>query len=326
MAFELRGVSKRYEGREVVASVSLAVRSAELVSIIGPSGAGKTTLLKMIAGLLPVDGGSIDYDRRPSRENPYVLVFQDWLLFPHMSVFENVAFGLRARRRPRDEIRERVMGMLDALKISDKAASYPAALSGGQRQRVALARALVVNPAALLLDEPFANLEPSLKMETAELIRATQKRFGITTVAVTHDLPEAFAMADRIGILVEGTLEQFDTVERIYEAPATPRAASFLGPVNVIPASLAGQLGLSPREATGETILARAEGLSVHRDPEGAGTVRRVTFTGAMVSYDVALGGTVLRVHSLVNGLASGDRVSVRLVNRFSYSRSGEQE
>jgi len=326
MAFTVQQISKSFGKLDVLNDVSFAVGHGEIASIIGPSGSGKTTLLKIIAGLDSPDTGTVTFEEETSKDNPVLLVFQDNVLFPHMSVFENVAFGLRSRKKyQKQEIKSKVDEMLRYFGIDDKADQYPSRLSGGQKQRVAIARAMVINPYVLLLDEPFANLDKNLKMDTAEFIRNTQKDFGITTVSVTHDLEEAFIMSDKIGILLDGKLVQYDSVENVYLNPSSYDAARFLGPVNIIPCELLPDLSVdSPPIDDLSEVYARAEGLELCKNSEGKGVISRVCFIGSVVLYFVDFGGVNLKAYSLSSGLRTGDRVEVRLHNYFISSEEAK--
>lgn len=229
MALELRGISKRYGENSVLRNVDLSIDDGEFVSLIGPSGVGKTTLLKILAELETPDSGIIRYAEAPGLERPVIMMFQDFALFPHMTIAENVGYGLKVRGIKKKERRPKVNEILEWFGITEKAEAYPARLSAGQKQRAAIARALVIEPMVLLLDEPFANLDKNLKGETAEFIRRTQQAFGITTIMVTHDQDEAFMVSDRIGVLIGGTLRQFDCPKVISSAPADEETARFLG-------------------------------------------------------------------------------------------------
>lgn len=225
----LHEISRRFGEFSALRGITATLFEGELVSFVGPSGAGKTTLLKLLAGLDEPTGGTIERKDKITRDHPAILVFQDYLLFPHMSVFDNVAFGLRSRRRhlrlARSEIRERVCRYLSQLGIHDKAEAWPAQLSGGQKQRVALARALVMEPGLLLLDEPLANLDKNLKRETARFIRSLQQELHVTTVIVSHDLEEAGEISDRVGVIIDGCLHQLAPLTEIRRNPVDREVA-----------------------------------------------------------------------------------------------------
>ncbi len=232
----LRGLTKAYPGspRPAVSGLDLEVRAGELVALLGPSGCGKTTTLKMIAGLLAPSSGEVLFDGEPvtgirPEKRQAVMVFQNTLLFPTMTVADNIAFGLRMRRVNREEAAERVGEMAALMQLRGLESRRPAELSGGQKQRVALARALVVRPRVLLLDEPLSSLDAYLREEMRELILTTQRAAGVTTIFVTHDQQEAVLLADRVALMFDGQLQQFSEPRRFYERPATRRIALFFG-------------------------------------------------------------------------------------------------
>lgn len=225
-------LSKRYGETPVVRSLNIEVASGEMVALLGPSGCGKTTTMRMIAGLLPPDTGDIRFDGRsvlktPAERRGAVMVFQKHLLFPHLSIVENVAFGLKMRGVAARTRRQQAEAMLEHVRLAGLGSRRPHELSGGQQQRVALARALVVNPDVLLLDEPLSNLDANLRVEMRQLIRSLQQEFGITTIFVTHDQEEAVMLADRIALMMEGELLQFDTPRAFYTRPQTQAVARF---------------------------------------------------------------------------------------------------
>ncbi len=242
MSIEVRNLRKVFGNFVALDDVSLQVPGGELVALLGPSGSGKTTLLRIIAGLEPADAGSIhfhgeDATDQPVRERQVGFVFQHYALFRHMSVFENVAFGLRVRpRRVRPsekEVQETVMGLLSLVQLDVLAKRRPSELSGGQRQRVALARALAVKPKVLLLDEPFGALDAKVRKELRRWLRRLHEEVHVTSVFVTHDQEEALEVSDRVVIMNQGRVEQSGTPEDVYERPATPFVYGFLGDVNL---------------------------------------------------------------------------------------------
>src|SRR5438067_13784407 len=235
----LDGVSKAYGGTLAVRDFSLAIPNGELVALLGPSGCGKTTTLRMIAGFILPSAGEIRIGGRDvTAEPPYRrstgMVFQGYALFPHMSVTQNVAFGLEMRGLPRPQIAERVGDALRLVRLSGFEPRYPRELSGGQQQRVALARALVINPDVLLLDEPLSNLDAKLRQEVRLEIRQLEKKLGLTTVMVTHDQEEALTMADRLVVMSEGRVQQIGSQRDLYERPAEKFVAGFVGRTNFL--------------------------------------------------------------------------------------------
>jgi ABC-type Fe3+/spermidine/putrescine transport system ATPase subunit len=245
----LTGLTKHYPGAAAPAlqDLSLLVPAGHLTALLGPSGCGKTTALQLIAGLIPPTAGSIAFDGAPVLHLPperrgAVMMFQNHLLFPTMTVAENVGFGLRMRGHPRAEIASRVAEMLELVQLPDLGTRRPVELSGGQSQRVALARALIVRPRVLLLDEPLSSLDPHLRGEMRDLIRSIQRETAITTILVTHDQEEAVAMADSVALLLGGRLRQHDAPEAFYRRPADAGVVGFFGGVNLIPGrSVAGR-------------------------------------------------------------------------------------
>ncbi len=235
----LRDVTKRFGNVDAVSGVSAGIPSGQFFSILGPSGCGKTTLLRMIAGFESVSSGTILLDGkdittvRPEARG-IGMVFQNYALFPHMTVFGNIAFGLEAKHIPSDDIRKKVESVLDAVRLRDKADAPVPLLSGGEQQRVAVARALVLEPALLLFDEPLSNLDVTLRLQTREEIRSLQRKTGITTVYVTHDQAEAMSLSDRVAVMRAGKFEQVGAPADVYEAPVSPFVAGFVGGGNLI--------------------------------------------------------------------------------------------
>jgi putative spermidine/putrescine transport system ATP-binding protein len=231
------GISKHLGGAEVVSDLSLTVPRGQLVCLLGPSGCGKTTTLRMIAGFLRPDIGRITIDgadvtELPPEDRPTAMVFQNYALWPHMTVFKNVAFGLRLRRVSKREVNDRVMAVLKLVNLERARDRHPTQLSGGEQQRVALARAIVLEPKLLLLDEPLSNLDAKLRVVVREEIREIQQRLGIAMVFVTHDQDEALSIADRVAVMSGGRIEQFAGPETLYARPETSFVAGFVGSMN----------------------------------------------------------------------------------------------
>jgi spermidine/putrescine ABC transporter ATP-binding subunit len=245
-AVRVENVSVAYGRVEALRAVSLEVRPGEMVALLGPSGCGKTTLLRTIAGFLPHTGevyiGAARATRVPSHRRNIGMVFQDYALFPHMTVADNVGFGLRMRRLPRPETVERVAEAVALVGLRGTEARYPRQLSGGQQQRVALARALVIQPSVLLLDEPLSALDKKLREEMEVELRLLQKRVGITTIFVTHDQEEALAISDRIAVMQGGEILQLGTPEEIYDRPRHPFVSAFVGKSNRLAGTVVEQL------------------------------------------------------------------------------------
>jgi multiple sugar transport system ATP-binding protein len=240
-AVDLHQVVKSYDGKTpVIHGIDLDIKHGEFVVFVGPSGCGKSTLLRMVAGLEPISGGEVRIDAQvvnalPPRARDIAMVFQDYALYPHKTLYENMAFGLRLRKTPDDEIERRVMDAARLLKIEQMLERRPAALSGGQRQRVAIGRAIVRQPKVFLFDEPLSNLDAQLRHEMRSEIKRLHQRLGATIIYVTHDQVEAMTLADRIAVLSSGRLMQYDTPEAVYNRPAALFVAGFTGapPMNL---------------------------------------------------------------------------------------------
>jgi spermidine/putrescine transport system ATP-binding protein/putrescine transport system ATP-binding protein len=254
----IENVSKRFAGTAAVDDVNLSVARGEFFSLLGPSGCGKTTLLRMIAGFeLPTEG-EIFIDDQPSSEippnkRPTNMVFQSYAIFPHLNIFDNIAYGLRRRRLPPGQVRKLVDEALDMIKLSGLGQRRADQLSGGQRQRVALARALILRPKVLLLDEPLGALDKKLREEMQVELRALQRRVGITFVFVTHDQEEALSMSDRIAVMSKGKVVQIASPKELYESPFSIEVASFIGSINLIAATV--------KAAEGQRLTLEAQGL-----------------------------------------------------------------
>ena len=316
----LEGIVKRYGSQVALGPVSFTVGEGEFLTLLGPSGCGKTTTLHVIAGLLEPDGGRLfmrgaDVTALPTDERGMGVVFQNYALFPHKTVAENIGFGLRMRRVPKPEIARRVREMLDVVGLPGVEARYPRQLSGGQRQRIALARAMVIHPAVLLLDEPLSNLDALLRKQMRSELRAIQRRIGITAVYVTHDQDEAFEMSDRVILLNRGRIEQTGSPEALYDRPETRFAAEFIGDANLLEGEIvqidngiakvrtagagtisanAGSTGLAAGAAV--YLVVRPERIRLSLQPPFDGTALTVTiaervFVGENVRITVATEG-----------------------------------
>jgi spermidine/putrescine ABC transporter ATP-binding subunit len=296
---ELVGCTRDYAGVRAVAGLDLTIHEGELLSLLGPSGCGKTTTLNLIAGFVPPTAGRVridgqDVTDRPAHERGLGVVFQSYALFPHLSVFENVAFGLRERRTPRVDVERRVRAALALVRLDARAEHRPSQLSGGMQQRVALARALVYEPRVLLLDEPLAALDKKLREEMRGELREIQRSVGITTVFVTHDQAEALGLSDRIAVMQGGRIEQLGAPREIYERPATRFVAEFIGASTVLRgrATAADRVTLLGGEAVRVVGL---DGLRVGEPVELAIRPERVRLTGGAAEnvVDARVAGVV---------------------------------
>ena len=330
---QLQGIRKAFGALPVLRDCDLEVEKGEVMTLLGPSGCGKTTLLRTIAGFVVPDAGSVsiggrDVTFRPPNRRAVGMVFQHYALFPHMTVFGNVGYGLRVRRLGRGEIERRVRAALQLVELAQLAERWPGQLSGGQQQRVALARVLVLAPEVLLLDEPFGALDAKLRQAMQVDLRQLVRRLGITTVFVTHDQDEALTLSDRIAVMRAGVIEQVGTPLEIYDRPATTYVADFVGQSNLLAGEAqAGRIELGPgvalpAERTGRvTVVIRPEHLAVRRDAAGPGWVGTLTFVkhaGATTEYQVEVGRPApLRVLAMRDPggdlLVVGDRVRVEL-------------
>ena len=260
ISVSVEGVVKSFGGPPAVDNVSLKVRKGEFLTLLGPSGCGKTTLLNLIAGFLEPERGEIFIDGEPvTRMPPYRrsigMVFQNYALFPHMTVAQNVAFGLKMRKVPADQIGRRVADALAMVRLPQMGERKPRQLSGGQQQRVALARALVINPKVVLLDEPFSAIDKNLRAEMQVELKQIQKNLGITTLFVTHDQSEALSLSDRIAVISQGKIEQLSEPGQLYRHPASSFVASFIGDINRLPCRVLGrEAGMTTIEAEGHVV------------------------------------------------------------------------
>jgi len=323
----LHGLTKRFGSVVAVNNLALNIPAGRLVALLGPSGCGKTTTLKMIAGLLDPNHGDILFDGQsvldtPAEKRNVGMVFQRYVLFPHMNVFDNIAFGLKMRKVPKAELHTRVEEVMQLVHLEGYEKRHPAQLSGGQMQRVAIARAVVTDPALMLMDEPLANLDAKLRLEMREFIRALQRRLKITTVFVTHDQSEAAVLADEVAVMFDGKIHQFGEPISLFTKPASLMVADFMGSTNFINGlvkrvdkgsclvdSCLGECKIAGGKdlAVGQRVLftIRPEHIEVDycedRDPSNANTyqvtVSDMLYEGGLVKYFVECGGQKLQVH-----------------------------
>ncbi|MGE5701526.1 MAG: ABC transporter ATP-binding protein, partial [Clostridia bacterium] len=272
---QLKDVTKYYKKMKAVDGINLEVKKGEFVTILGPSGSGKTSLLKLIAGFEEVSDGSIllnhqDITRKKPYEREIGMLFQNYALFPHMTIADNIAYPLRLRKVGKQEISERVQSILDLVHLSEFGDRFPSQLSGGQQQRVALARAIVFNPPLLLLDEPLGALDKNLREKMQLEIKHIQEKIGITTISVTHDQEEALTMSDRVCVMNKGRIEQIATPEDIYQQPSNKFVAEFIGEINLLAGVVVeSQQGMAKIRVKGDselTLSSRAESLRIGSD------------------------------------------------------------
>jgi len=324
MSIDIEGVSKNFGAFAALSNVNLTVPSGELVALLGPSGSGKTSLLRIIAGLETPDSGRILFNgeeatKRHVQERQVGFVFQHYALFRHMTVFDNIAFGLTVKpkksRPSKEDIRDKVFTLLKLIQLEQLADRYPGQLSGGQRQRVALARALAVEPQVLLLDEPFGALDAKVRLELRRWLRRLHDEIHVTSVFVTHDQEEALEVADRIVVMNQGRIEQQGTPSEVYDRPATPFVFDFLGNVNLFQgrvhegkAQMGGMVLSSPEHASTNDSAAvgyvRSHDIEIERLPQDISSIE------AEVRYLLAV-GPLVRVDLILAG--GGDAVEVDL-------------
>jgi sulfate transport system ATP-binding protein len=343
MSIEVCGLNKTFNQFKALSHINFRVETGELVSLLGPSGSGKTTLLRVIAGMEAADPGSgpILFDGRDVSaeavgKRRIGFVFQHYALFKHMSVFENVAFGLRAkpwRQRPSEaEIRAKVGELLHLVQLQNFARRYPSQLSGGQRQRVALARALAVEPRVLLLDEPFGALDATVRRELRRWLRKLHRKIHVTTILVTHDQEEALEVSDRVAVMNEGQIEQFASPETIYDSPANPFVFKFLGSYNLFHARKPigdDAAAASLPDSAGVTFV-RPHDIEIRRENvDGYGIAARINhigFAGSSVNVELAridneaVVDAALPAHAFKDlDLKPEDKVFIRLHNTKSF-------
>ncbi len=326
----LKDISKTFGGVTAIHELTLEIKKGEFFSLLGPSGCGKTTILRLIAGLERPDKGNITIGERvvagaewvPPEKRRIGLVFQDYALFPHMTVFKNIAFGLTGCSK--NELKQKVTNMLDIVGLSDMANRYPHELSGGQQQRIALARALATSPQVMLLDEPFSNLDADLRMELRTETRRILKEKGTTTILVTHDQEEAFSLSDRVGVLNNGRLEQVGTPEEIYHRPISRFVAGFVGRADFVRGRIEGDsvvsdIGIFPLDSEipqglqDVDIMIRPDDVDFVIDPKGTVSIIEAEFLGADIIYKLSLpnGKAIHSIRPSTKIFSVGSRVSI---------------
>lgn len=332
-AVEMTHISKAFGASVALEDFSISVESGELICLLGPSGCGKTTALRILAGFEKADGGSItvagdDISGMPVEKRDFGMVFQDYSLFPNLTTRQNIDFGLRAHKVPPSQRAETIDRMLSITSLEDQADKFPHQMSGGQKQRVALARAIATSPRVLLLDEPLSALDAKVRESLRDEIRRLQREIGVTTVFVTHDQHEALAIADRVGVMSKGRLEQIASPRDLYEQPANPFVASFIGSINRVPAQgtadgrwdVLGRLVAGNLPATSQTpatVGIRPEGVALDAVPEGGGTIEDMSFLGPVTRITVrSTSGDALFADLMsadCGHLTTGQTVRVRL-------------
>ena len=299
MSIQAINISKRFGQFLALDNVDLEIPSGELVALLGPSGSGKTTLLRIIAGLEFADSGTVrfngnDISDQTAQERRVGFVFQHYALFRHMTVFENIAFGLKVRPRQyrpsKNQIRAKVRELLKLIQLETLAQRYPSQLSGGQRQRVALARALAVEPSVMLLDEPFGALDAKVRMELRRWLRQLHDEIHVTSVFVTHDQEEALEVADRVVVMNNGRIEQVGSPEEVYNHPATPFVYNFLGNVNLFHGRIDDGKAYIHEEETGHVVYVRPHSLEIDRLPNGGShfraRIKHINSAGPLVKVE----------------------------------------
>lgn len=347
-------VTKLFGAVKAVNDLNLEIEEGECFSFLGPSGCGKTTTLRMIAGFEDLDEGELSvngetysssYTKKylPPEKRNFGMVFQAFAVWPHLTVWENVAFPLKIKKIPKAEIQERVQAALKATSLTREAALYPGKLSGGQQQRIALARAVAINPKVMLLDEPLSNLDPHLREEMRFEIKALQHKFGFTVIYVTHDQAEAMALSDRMLIMRSGQVEQIDTPLTIYNEPRNKFVFSFVGLSSFIPVEIVGgKVFIESARECGEIavedlphdmqkkydIACRPSEVDFVSPGSGAvtGTIVRRTYLGTLIDYRVKVGNTEIRVQKPASQprLQEGERCALRFARIHWYERNAE--
>ena len=329
-SIKLVNLNKSFNNKTVLNNINLEVKEGEIISLLGPSGCGKSTTLKIIAGILDFDKGDILFNdnsiKNTTTKNRNVgIVFQEYLLFPHMTVYENIEFGLKMKKIKKSNRDKKVKELIELVKLKDYHNKYPSELSGGQKQRVAIARTLAVNPQVLLLDEPFSNLDINLRQEMREFVSTLQKELKVTTILVTHDKEEALMMSDKIAVMVNGQIKQFDTPSNLYEKPNSKEVANIFGERNYIKGNIHNQifenehikLSLDINEEINldnVELMISKENIEINNTNSNHSVLGKITkkiYLGESTIYEIQTMDTTLKASSNNNSYNIGEEIKI---------------
>ena len=329
-SIKIVNLNKSFNNKTVLDNINLEVKEGEIISLLGPSGCGKSTTLKIIAGILDFDKGDILFNdksiKNTTTKNRNVgIVFQEYLLFPHMTVYENIEFGLKMKKVRKGDRDKKVKELIELVKLKDYDNKYPSELSGGQKQRVAIARTLAVNPQVLLLDEPFSNLDINLRQEMREFVSTLQKELKVTTILVTHDKEEALMMSDKIAVMVNGQIKQFDTPSNLYEKPNSKEVANIFGERNYIKGKIHNQifenehiklnLGINENiDLDNVELMISKENIEINNTNSNHSVLGKITkkiYLGESTIYEIQTMDTTLKASSNNNSYNIGEEIKI---------------
>lgn len=329
-SIKIVNLNKSFNNKAVLNNINLEVKEGEIISLLGPSGCGKSTTLKIIAGILDFDKGDILFNdksiKNTTTKNRNVgIVFQEYLLFPHMTVYENIEFGLKMKKVRKGDRDKKVKELIELVKLKDYDNKYPSELSGGQKQRVAIARTLAVNPQVLLLDEPFSNLDINLRQEMREFVSTLQKELKVTTILVTHDKEEALMMSDKIAVMVNGQIKQFDTPNNLYEKPNSKEVANIFGERNYIKGKIHNQifenehiklnLGINENiDLDNVELMISKENIEINNTNSNHSVLGKITkkiYLGESTIYEIQTMDTTLKASSNNNSYNIGEEIKI---------------
>ncbi|OOB79279.1 MAG: ABC transporter [Epulopiscium sp. Nuni2H_MBin003] len=319
MKLQVKNVEKLYGNGDGIRDINLDIEEGELLTLLGPSGCGKSTILRTLGGFISIDKGQILIDGKevhnlPPEKRSTAMVFQSYNLWPHMTIFENLAFGLKIKKVPKAEMSKRIENMLKLVGMIDHIKKYPTQLSGGQQQRIAIARALLLEPTVLLLDEPFSALDAKIRVQMREELKQIQQSLNMTVVFVTHDQEEAMAVSDRIVVMNKGVIEQIGSPTEIYDNPTTRYVATFIGEMNFL------------KNTDGTTLAVRPEDVVINADNADTsieGIIKTIMILGHYTSISMEVGDTT--VHAYVprlkaNKFSINDKVSISFIKYYTYN------